>query len=55
MRYMAIEIRHTPNGNPVTIEHESRVDGPGPHVVVYDKSGKKYRVAIPGENRPGGC
>jgi hypothetical protein len=44
---MAIETGRTPNGNRVTIERESRVEGPGPHVFVYDKSGKKYRVAIP--------
>jgi hypothetical protein len=42
-----IEIGRTPNGNRVTIECESRVEGHGAHVFVYDKSGKKYRAAIP--------
>ncbi len=31
------EIGNTPNGNRVTLESESRVEGPGPHVFVYDK------------------
>ena len=31
------EIGHTPHGNRVTLERESRVEGPGPHVFVYDK------------------
>ena len=41
------EIGHTPHGNKVTLERESRVEGPGPHVFVYDKSGNRYRVQVP--------
>ena len=41
------EIGNTPNGNRVTLERESRVEGPGPHVFVYDKGGNRYRVQIP--------
>jgi hypothetical protein len=33
---MSIETGRTPNGNRVTIEYESRVEGPGPHVFIYD-------------------
>ena len=41
------EIGHTPHGNRVTLERESRVEGPGPHVFVYDKAGNRYRVQVP--------
>jgi hypothetical protein len=41
------EIGCTPNGNRVTLERASPVEGPGPHVVVYDKAGKRYRVQVP--------
>jgi hypothetical protein len=41
------EIGHTPHGNRVTLERESRVEGPGPHVFVYDKVGNRYRVQVP--------
>jgi hypothetical protein len=41
------EIGTTPNGNRVTLEIESRVEGPGPHVFVYDKGGNRYRVQVP--------
>ena len=41
------EIGTTPNGNRVTLETESRVEGPGPHVFVYDKAGNRYRVQVP--------
>ena len=41
------EIGCTPNGNRVTLERESRVEGPGPHVFVYDKAGNRYRVQVP--------
>ena len=41
------EIGTTPNGNRVTLETESRVEGPGPHVFVYDKFGNRYRVQVP--------
>ena len=41
------EIGITPNGNRVTLERESRVEGPGPHVFVYDKGGNRYRVQVP--------
>ena len=40
------EIGITPNGNRVTLERESRVEGPGPHVFVYDKWGNRYRVQV---------
>ena len=41
------EIGTTPSGNRVTLERESRVEGPGPHVFVYDKRGNRYRVQVP--------
>jgi hypothetical protein len=41
------EIGNTPHGNRVTLERESRVEGPGPHVFVYDKAGNRYRVQVP--------
>jgi hypothetical protein len=41
------EIGHTRHGNRVTLERESRVEGPGPHVFVYDKAGNRYRVQVP--------
>ncbi len=41
------EVGHTPNGNRVTLERDSRVEGPGPHVFIYDKDGKRYRVKTP--------
>jgi hypothetical protein len=41
------EIGNTPNGNRVTLERELRVEGPGPHVFVYDKDGNRYRVQVP--------
>jgi len=28
-------------------DRESRVEGPGPHVFVYDKVGNRYRVQVP--------
>ena len=40
------EIGHTPHGNRVTLERESRVEGPGPHVFVYDNGGNRYRVQV---------
>jgi hypothetical protein len=43
---MPMEIGLMPNGNRVTIEYESRVEGPGPHVFIYDGRGRKYRVAV---------
>jgi hypothetical protein len=43
---MTKEIGHTPNGNRVTLERESRVEGPGPHVFVYDKVGRRYRIQV---------
>ena len=36
---MTREIGHTPDGYRVTLERESRVEGPDPHVFVYDKDG----------------
>jgi hypothetical protein len=44
---MTREIGHTPVGYRVTLERESRVEGPGPHVFVYDKDGRRYRVQVP--------
>src|SRR5467141_2389829 len=44
---MSREVGHTPRGNRVTLERESRVEGPGPHVFVYDKEGRRYRVGVP--------
>src|SRR6266567_6640092 len=44
---MGREVGHTPRGNRVTLESETRVEGPGPHVFVYDKEGRRYRVAVP--------
>ncbi len=44
---MTREIGHTPNGCRVTLESESRVEGPGPHVFVYDKDGRRYRIQVP--------
>jgi hypothetical protein len=41
------EIGRTPNGYRVTLERESRVEGPGPHVFIYDKDGRRYRVQVP--------
>jgi hypothetical protein len=41
------EVGTTPSGNRVTLERESRVEGPGPHVFVYDKAGNRYRVQVP--------
>ena len=41
------EIGRTPHGNRVTLERESRVEGPGPHVFVYDKEERRYRFAVP--------
>jgi hypothetical protein len=38
------EIGNTPNGNTVSLEIDSRVEGPGHHVFVYDKDGKMCRV-----------
>ena len=46
------EIGRTPNGNRVTLERESRVEGPGPHVFVYDKGGNRYRVQVPSGKTP---
>jgi len=43
---MTREIGHTPDGYRVTLEIESRVEGPGPHVFVYDKEGRRYRVQV---------
>ena len=40
------EIGCTPNGNRVPLERASRVEGPGPHVFVYDKDGNRYRVQV---------
>jgi hypothetical protein len=44
---MTREIGRTPNGYRVTLERESRVEGPGPHVFVYDKDGRRYWVQVP--------
>jgi hypothetical protein len=44
---MTKEIGHTPNGYRVTLERESSVEGPGPHVFVYDKDGRRYRIPVP--------
>ena len=44
---MSREVGHTPRGHRVTLERESRVEGPGPHVFVYDKEGRRYRVGVP--------
>jgi hypothetical protein len=44
---MTREIGRTPNGYRVTLERESRVEGPGPHVFVYDNDGRRYRVQVP--------
>ena len=46
------ELGTTPNGNRVTLERESRVEGPGPHVFVYDKGGNRYRVQVPSGKTP---
>jgi len=35
-----------PNGNRVTLGRELRVEGPGPHVFVYDKVGTGYRIQV---------
>ena len=48
----ADEIGTTPNGNRVTLEREPRVEGPGPHVFVYDKDGNRYRVQVPRGTTP---
>ena len=47
MRQDVDEIGNTPNDNRVTLESESRVEGPAPHVFVYDKDGNRYRVQVP--------
>ena len=44
---MTREIGRTPNGYRVTLERESRVEGPGSHVFVYDNDGRRYRVQVP--------
>jgi hypothetical protein len=44
----ARDTHNTPNGNRVTLEREARVEGPAPHVFVYDKAGNRYRVQVPG-------
>ena len=44
---MTREIGQTPNGYRVTLERESRVEGPGPHVFVYDNDGQRYRIQVP--------
>jgi hypothetical protein len=44
---MTREIGHTPDGYRVTLERESRVESPGPHVFVYGKDGRRYRVQVP--------
>jgi hypothetical protein len=44
---MSGEVGHTPRGDRVTLERESRVEGGGPHVFVYDKQGRRYRVGVP--------
>ena len=44
---MSRKVGYRPRGNRVTLERESRVEGPGPHVFVYDKDGRRYRVGVP--------
>ena len=44
---MSREVGYTPRGNRVTLERESRVEGGGPHVFVYDKDGRRYRFQVP--------
>jgi hypothetical protein len=49
---MSREVDHTPRSDRVTLERESRVEGPGPHVFVYDKEGRRYRVGVPSGTTP---
>ena len=49
---MSTEVGYTPRGNRVTLERDSRVEGPGPHVFIYDKTEGGIGLESPAEKPP---